>query len=363
MRELAVSRLAAMNEDIENLSGEARATSSTSYSDEAYPSAPVTEIAEPEPVGMLARILALGDHDGEEDTPLAMPNSAEEAAAAANERRSHEGHSSVHSSVLGEMFDDRLSDRLDQLLPADVSRGSRRSSSRQMAAGMHAERSIGDDFVRRFLEEEAADKESEPGDQVAVGEKEPVGSSSRARARAKLDAKANKAAASGLSPEQVLAARVLEAKVTISGLMQALEQVLAAQAPPGAHYAMEQQQPPPLEPLPDADDGSEEEDAEEEEEESLLDSVVEEEEEEEEGDEGEEEDDDDDDEVPVVADLPVAALLSLASPPATEVTFAVASPPPASSSSAARGIRRKPAPRVSKLRRKDTAAGGALGAH
>ena len=96
----------------------------------------------------------------------------------------------VHSSVLGDMFEGRLSDRLDQLLPVDATRRSWGGSSRLTDGGVHADRgSLGDELVRKFLlEEEAARLQPEPA--VLPPRHEPMASTSKARARAKLDARA-----------------------------------------------------------------------------------------------------------------------------------------------------------------------------
>jgi len=395
MRELAVSRLAAMNEDIEGLNA-APPAAAAAGSAAAVP-ALSTAAAGTSPI-------ALEDDAG---VVAAIQQQQQPAAAAADRRSSVRG-----SSVLSEMFDERLSERLSQLLPssndavaAAASRGSRRSSARNARDDDDDDdderEGSSDDFLARFLDEEKEEAADKAGlglpvaivspkakargdfsaENLRVGhdgarantyqdiKNAPI-TSSRARAQAKLDAKTAQQAsgtsdrrgddgsgggggatrpmcragadsADGLSPEQLLASRVLDATATISELMAALDQVLSLQqrspADLAAGWPSAANDPAPLDSVEAAD-------------ETLLTSVAEEEGEEEEeeddevgGEQQENEGSDDTDE----SSFEAAA------------KFAYASPPPPSYS-AGRGVRGKPTPRGNKLRRKDTAAAGVL---
>ena len=192
MRELAVTRLAMLNEDIEMSQGRTRIASS-----ELSGSSP-----EPEP---------------------------------------------ERSSALSEMFEERLSERTEQILPADAdartsSRSSRSSSNRRPAVrfedgatvltvpddqgtggGLRPEMS--DEFLRRFLEEEEAAGEESPSDNASLDEAaqpdktppRPGKAASKTVARgaagntAPLKSLLAASDAEKLRPEQQLAVRVIEA--------------------------------------------------------------------------------------------------------------------------------------------------------
>lgn len=362
MRELAVSRLAAMNEDIENLNARASGTTSGVST----------------PVRSKSAVPGEGSMDVQSHTDNRC--------------------SSMRSSALSDMFDERLSERMNQLLCNDTSGGLSCSHLRQQ----HDSDKTNDDLLVQYLggqDEPAAVAEQEgatptttfsapivhtrlPDDvqpvqldnghtnekitQQHLHENRPA-SSAQARAQAKLDLKtssqnsthtnceASKRAwvagePGGLNPEQdLLARRVFDASAALAELMGALTQMVkqphaVVEAKQGASINASQmgQDMDEVNEAKDDIDGAEE---------TCLERVDEEDDEEEE----EEREQEDAGEDIATRTKTTAESGSAHQSLLSHAHFASASPPPSSVHAGGRL-----APRGSRLRRKDTAATGAL---
>ena len=358
MRELAVSRLTAMNEDIENLNASPSGTNST-----------ISNCTAPE--------LEPESETGTVDTQTEA-----------------DGDNSRRSSVLSDMFEERLSERLSQLLPNDATRGSRHTHGREQQELDRSNENLLTQFLdenegagavvdeppaalsttltappkaqQRMTKRQADDLHDEVRGLVATrqlssGDSRPT-SSAQARAQAKLDFKTTHDApihtgskdskrtcitgAIDWNAEQLLVRQVLDATATLSRLKAALEQVLDQHhtgLDPATRASIDRMQVE--EPRDNLDDIIE----------TSLTCVEEGESEEEEEDSSDQEKRDEDTSLRPTTSAGNGSARQFSS---SHAHFASVSPPPPPTDG--RGLRGKPTPRGSRLRRKDTAATGVL---